>query len=172
MSESFTFYNITEGNMSILDVINRIKKFINIDPSSQYVLSIGTDSQVHQTETRFITAIHLHRVGKGAWGCLKQYRINRPIVSVREKISLETALSQEIAYLFTDTFLMEIMDLVIPYTDDGADLRFEIHLDIGRTGVTKDLINEMTGRITAMGLEAKIKPDAYTAFSYANRFTK
>ncbi|MFC4320366.1 ribonuclease H-like YkuK family protein [Litchfieldia salsa] len=172
MDLSSQFYNISDNNMKIEDVIKRIKSFIQKDPSSQYVLSIGTDSQVHQEETRFITAVHLHRVGKGAWGCLRNFTLNRPIRSVREKISLETSFSQELAYMFTNTYLMDIMDLLIPYTDDGADLTLEVHLDIGKGGVTKDLITEMTGRITAMGLEAKIKPDSYTAFSYANRFTK
>ena len=172
MNESFKFYNITEDNMKLSDVTKRMKKFIGFDPCTQYVLSIGSDSQVHQEETRFITAIHLHRVGKGAWGCLRNYNVPRAIHSIREKISIETTLSQEVAYMLSTGYMLELMDLLIPHTDEGADLTFEIHLDIGRKGVTKDLINEMTGRITAMGLEAKIKPDSYAAFSYANRFTK
>jgi hypothetical protein len=94
------------------------------------------------------------------------------MTSLHEKISMETTLSQELAYAFTSVYLAELAEILIPYSDEGADLTFEIHLDIGRKGVTKDLIQEMTGRIQAMGLEAKIKPDSYTAFSYANRFTK
>lgn len=172
MADSFTFYNLTEGNMDLFTVISRIKNFIKKDTCCQYVLSIGTDSQTHQTETRFITAIHLHRVGKGAWGCLKNYTVERRITSVREKISMETALSQEVAYAISSNYLMDIADLLIPFVDEGADLKVEIHLDIGKRGVTKDLIQEMTGRITSMGLEAKIKPESYAAFVYANRYTK
>ncbi|MCA1029870.1 ribonuclease H-like YkuK family protein [Bacillus timonensis] len=172
MNDPFTFYNISEENMSFEKVILRIKEFIKRDPRSNYVLSIGTDSHVHQSYTRFITAIHIHRVGKGAWGCLKNYNLKRAVTSIHEKISLETALSQEIAYEFTTSHLIELMEILIPFSDEGADLTFEIHLDIGRKGATKDLINEMIGRITAMGLEAKIKPESYTAFSYANRYTK
>ena len=48
----------------------------------------------------------------------------------------------------------------------------EIHLDIGNDGLTKEFILDMTMKIQAMGLTAKIKPDAYAAFSYANRYTK
>lgn len=172
MNESFIFYNVSETNMSFPIVLERIKQFILTDPRSEYVLSIGSDSHVHQHETKFITAIHLHRVGKGAWGCLKAYSEKRPILSVREKISKETALSQEIAYYFVTDYLSHLTDLLIPYATEGADLLFEIHLDIGRKGLTKELIQEMTGRIEAMGIEAKIKPEAYTAFSYANRYTK
>ena len=172
MNDSFTFYNVSEKKMSFQTVLERIKGFMLKDPRSEYVLSIGSDSHVHQTETKFITAIHLHRVGKGAWGCLKNHTVKRPITSIREKISMETALSQEIAYYFTSHYLMELSDVLIPFADEGADLVFEIHLDIGRKGMTKELIQEMTGRIEAMGIEAKIKPESYTAFSYANRYTK
>jgi uncharacterized protein len=172
MNESFTFYNVSEKQMSFQTVIERIKGFILKDPRSEYVLSIGSDSHVHQSETKFITAIHLHRKGKGAWGCLKNHLVKRPILSIREKISMETTLSQEVAYYFISTYLGEISDLLIPFADEGADLLFEIHLDIGRKGLTKELIQEMTGRIEAMGIEAKIKPDSYTAYSYANRYTK
>lgn len=153
-------------------VLTRMKDFMNKDPRSRYVLSIGTDSHVHQTETRFITAIHLHRVGKGAWGCLRNYNVKRPIKSIREKISLETALSQEVTYLFSPEDLADLTEIILPYADEGADLTIEIHLDIGTRGATKELIQDMTGRITAMGLEAKIKPESYAAFSYANRYTK
>lgn len=172
MTDHYTFYNVSEGNMSFEAVIERIKTFISNDPRSEYTLSIGTDSHVHQNETKFITAIHAHRIGKGAWGCLKNTIIPRPIKSLHEKISMETTLSQELAYTLTSSYLAEIAEILIPYSDEGADLMFEIHLDIGRKGLTKDLIQEMTGRIQAMGIEAKIKPDSYTAFSYANRFTK
>ncbi|WP_226530187.1 ribonuclease H-like YkuK family protein [Metabacillus niabensis] len=172
MNDSFTFYNVSEKMMSFQTVLERIKGFMLKDPRSEYVLSIGSDSHVHQTETKFITAVHLHRVGKGAWGCLKNQTVKRPITSIREKISMETALSQEIASYFMSKYLVELSDILIPFADEGADLIFEIHLDIGRRGVTKELIQEMTGRIEAMGIEAKIKPESYTAFSYANRYTK
>ncbi|MBE4908919.1 ribonuclease H-like YkuK family protein [Bacillus luteolus] len=172
MIESFRFYNVSEKDMDFELVLTRMKDFMKKDPRSRYVLSIGTDSHVHQTETRFITAIHLHRVGKGAWGCLRNYNVKRPLKSIREKISLETSFSQEIAYLFSPEDLADLTEIILPYADEGADLTIEIHLDIGSRGATKELIQDMTGRITAMGLEAKIKPESYAAFSYANRYTK
>jgi predicted RNase H-related nuclease YkuK (DUF458 family) len=39
-------------------------------------------------------------------------------------------------------------------------------------GLTKEFIQEMTSKVSAMGIIPKIKPDSYTAFSYANKFTK
>jgi predicted RNase H-related nuclease YkuK (DUF458 family) len=172
MCDSMLFQNLTENNMTFERVFSRILRFIEIEPCASYHLSIGTDSHVHQNETRFISAIHIHRVGRGAWGCLRQITTPREVRSIREKISMETAYSQELACMFTAHHFDEMTDILLPYADEGADLRFEIHLDIGKKGVTKDLIQEMTGRIMSMGIEAKIKPDSYTASSYANRYTK
>ncbi|MCY7454703.1 ribonuclease H-like YkuK family protein [Bacillus altitudinis] len=171
MSDSF-FFNLSEEHLAFSDVVMRMKDFIQKDPRSVYVLSIGTDSQVNQNITRFMTAIHLHRIGKGAWGCLTQQVLNRPVQSIREKISLETAFSQKVCADILEGPLTELMDLLLPFAEEGADLRFEVHLDIGKKGSTKELIQEMTGMITAMGIEAKIKPDSYAAFCYANRYTK
>ncbi|MFX3624058.1 MAG: ribonuclease H-like YkuK family protein [Ectobacillus sp.] len=168
----YYFYNLSERRMNFETVFSRICEFIRADPISVYCLSIGTDSQAHQDDTRFITAIHLHRVGKGAWGCLRNQTVHRKLKSLREKIDLETYFSQEIAYLFTPEHLGTLLEILYPYRHEGAKLSMEIHLDIGQYGLTKEFILDMTARITAMGLIAKIKPDAYTAFSYANRYTK
>lgn len=171
MSE-YSFYNLSERNLDFETVFLRICEFIRADPVNVYRLSIGTDSQAHHNDTRFITAIHLHRVGKGAWGCLRHQTIHRKLESLREKIHLETYFSQEIAYLFTSDHLSTLLEILYPYREDGAKLSMEIHLDIGKYGLTKEFILDMTNRITEMGLTAKIKPDAYAAFSYANRYTK
>ncbi|RSK26848.1 hypothetical protein EJF36_08210 [Bacillus sp. HMF5848] len=170
--QDIAFYNVSEGHMSLETVVARMKQFIKMDPRCHYVISVGTDSQVHATETRFISALHIHRVGKGAWGCLKNFTVTRPITSLREKITLETALSQELACLLSDDYLEDITDILLQYAHEGADLSFEVHLDIGNKGATKDLIHDMTGRIAAMGFATKIKPDSYAATSYANRYTK
>ncbi|WP_417900713.1 ribonuclease H-like YkuK family protein [Bacillus haimaensis] len=172
MDNPSKFYNITHGYLTFEQAYIQILSFIQKDVKASYLLSIGTDSHVHRTETKFMTAIHLHRVGKGAWGCVRPYIASRAIRSLHEKISLETALSQEVAMLFSNERLAAIQDLIIPHLEQGADFRFEIHLDIGKRGATKDFIQEMTGRIVAMGFDAKIKPDAYAAFCYANRYTK
>ncbi|KAA0548121.1 hypothetical protein FZW96_10350 [Bacillus sp. BGMRC 2118] len=172
MCDPIMFHSVTEENMSFEEVFSTMLRFIETDPSSSYYLSIGTDSQVHDHKTRFVSAIHLHRKGKGAWGCIREIMIPRAIKSIREKISLETTYSQELAFMFTSRHLDEITDILLPYTQEGADFHFEIHLDIGRKGLTKELIQEMTSRIYSMGLEPKIKPESYAASSYANRYTK
>ncbi|MFD3447964.1 ribonuclease H-like YkuK family protein [Microbacteriaceae bacterium 4G12] len=168
----YLFYNLSERNMDFDRVFSRICDFIRAEPMYVYRLSIGTDSQVHQKDTRFISAIHLHRVGKGAWGCLHHQTMRRKLESLREKIYLETHFSQEIACLFTPDYISTMLEILYPYRNDGAKFLMEIHLDIGHDGLTREFINDMTKRITEMGLTAKIKPDSYAASSYANRYTK
>ncbi|GEN35574.1 ribonuclease H-like YkuK family protein [Aneurinibacillus danicus] len=167
-----TFYNMSEKLVSFDEVFDRILRFVEQDPMGQYAMAIGTDSHGYQSYTKFTSAVLIHRLGKGAWGCLRDYIVPRRIHSLREKISLETSLSQEIAYYITPDMLTQISDVLLPYVDKGADFTISIHLDIGNQGATKELIKEMVGRIQAMGIEAKIKPDSYVASSYANRFTK
>ncbi|KGX87063.1 ribonuclease H-like YkuK family protein [Pontibacillus litoralis] len=172
MIENPSFYNQSEHHMTMEDVRNQIRTFVQQDPAASYRLSIGTDSHVHRVYTRFITAIHIHRIGKGAWGCLRNHTVRRPVQSLREKISTETWLSQEIAFYFTPDYLEELACIIQPFEEKGASFTFEIHLDIGHKGITRHLITEMTQRTRQMGIEVKIKPDAYAASSYANRYTK
>jgi predicted RNase H-related nuclease YkuK (DUF458 family) len=167
-----TFFNLSESDMSFDSVFQHLLNFIKKDPRSSYILAIGTDSQVHQNFTRFTTAIHLYRVGNGAWGCLRNFHVEREIKSLREKVSTETTLSQEVAYMFTPEHLNQLLELLLPYTNEGADLQYQIHLDIGQKGPTREFIQEMVSRVKAMGITPKIKPDSYAASAYADKYTK
>jgi len=40
---------------------------------------------------------------------------------------------------------------------------FEFHIDIGKRGETKALINEMVGMVSGLNFIPKIKPDSYCA---------
>ena len=140
MGGEYRFYNVLEQHMDFETVFTRICNFIEKDPRNLYRLSIGTDSQAHHKDVRFITAIHIHRVGKGAWGCLLHRAVKKKPLSLREKIYLETQFSQEIAYLFTPEHIREIWNLLHPYAHEGAGFVMEIHLDIGNDGLTKEFI--------------------------------
>jgi len=170
------FSNSTTKHMTFDEVFDSILGFIQKEPIALYKLAIGTDSHV-KSQTRFISAIHVHRIGldgigKGAWGCIKEYIVPRRISSLREKISIETSLTQELLFLFDYKRISQILDILIPYSDKGADFTLEAHIDIGKKGATRELIQEMLGRFTCMGVEAKIKPDSYAASSYADKYTK
>lgn len=167
----YHFYNVSEKNLTFDDVYERILSFMREEPHKSYRLAIGTDSQVHGNKTRFITAIHVHRIGSCSWGAMKNVEVPRDIQSLREKIATEISLSQEIASLFDQQKLDEMTEILLS-ADSNNDFYYEIHIDIGKKGKTRHLINEMTKWFRGLGVEAKIKPESYAASCYANKYTK
>lgn len=154
------FISPTKGKMHFEAMMKDILHYITGLPSSSYKIIIGSDSQV-QNDTCFITAVVVHRLGKGA-RYFYQKRVQRKINSLRQKLFYETALSLELGGRITKYF-----------ADNGlADLPVEIHIDAGENGKTRDLIKEVVGMVTGSGFDAKVKPDAYGASSVADKHTK
>ncbi len=167
-----TFFNTSRKQMTFEDVVNYIIAFVKKNPTGIFTLAIGTDSQVKSDCTLFISAIMIYRYGKGAWGCMRKFRTPRRITNLREKISIETLLTQQIAYMFKPDILDRIIEIILPYLDKGAEFHHEVHIDIGKVGASRKLINEMTSYFAGMEFETKIKPYSYVASSYANKYTK
>jgi len=157
--------------MTFEQVYQHIRDFLYQSPYSEYRLSIGTDSQVNK-HTIFATAIHLHRIGRGAIGFVTRQVMARPIQSLREKIFYETSKTMEVAALFTPDKMDGILEVLLTPASTYGDIHFEFHLDIGTKGATRDLISEMVAMASATPFEPKIKPESYAASSYANRYTK
>ncbi len=135
---------------------------------------VGTDSQVHCNRTVFITGIVIQNEGKGAWACIRKNIIPRKMLHLHERISYETSLTEEIVSLFTTERKNEMINIVLPHIYQGATFSMEGHLDIGagKRNKTREFVNEMVTRMESIGVEPKIKPDAFVASSYANRYTK
>ncbi|KZE73462.1 hypothetical protein AV654_32130 [Paenibacillus elgii] len=176
MHDDLTFHNVTERRLSLDDVIERMLRFISQDPASPYQLMIGTDSQVHRGHTKFVTGIIIRRPGKGAWACYRQVVLPRELTSVKEKLTIETSLSQEIACYFEGDAVNRMEELLLPYVYQGASLEAFIDIDAGTEPVvnkTSLYVQEMVDRVEAMGrYAARVKPDSYAASAYANRHTK
>ena len=154
------FISPTRGKLSLQEMMNDITNYIQGLPTSAYKIIIGSDSQV-KTDTCFITAVVVHRLGKGAKYYYRKLG-HRQIKSLRQKIFYETALSLEVGGMVNRYF-----------AESGfADLEVEIHIDVGNKGETRDLIREVVGMVTGSGFQAKIKPDAYGASSVADKHTK
>jgi uncharacterized protein len=168
------FQNLTKRNMDFEEVFQHILAFIKVQPCGSHRLIIGTDSQVHSLNTRFITGVVIQREGKGVWACYRSVNIPRRIESLQEKISMETTFTQEVAYMFTPEKQNQIIDLLLPYVKNGASFKMVGHLDLGRStrNKTRVYVNEMIQRIESIGLEAEIKPESFVASSYANKYTK
>ncbi|MHA6482206.1 ribonuclease H-like YkuK family protein [Paenibacillus sp. strain BS8-2] len=169
------FRNMTDKDMTLGDVFDRIACFMRSDTRSTYQLVIGTDAQVHAGHTKFITSVVIIRPGRGAWFCYRQVILPREIYSIQEKLTLETTFSQEIATFFDADKRSQLEDIIMPHVYQGAELSMFIDIDAGtdaKRNQTAAYVSDMVGRIEAMGLSARVKPDAIVASSVSNRFTK
>lgn len=160
--------------MSFDQVFQRIVTFMKSQPEGNYRLMVGTDSQVHHKQTVFITGIAILNEGNGVWACIRKVVVPRQMLQLHERISYEISLSEEIVSLFTEERKNQLIDIVLPHLYQGATFTMEGHIDIGagKKNKTRKFVKEMVARMEAMGVEPKIKPDAFVASSYANRYTK
>ena len=147
-------------------VISEIEDFINEEPRSFYRLVIGSDSQTKaingKAEINFVTAIVVHRRGRGAryfWKKEKKY-VKVPVL--RDKIYTETTMSLEIA----EEFVPEIRKRISP-----AKYDLEIHIDVGPLVPTREMIREVVGMVNGNGYVAKTKPESWGASSVADKHT-
>lgn len=161
MSEAdMIFVSPTKGKMSFDDVFRDVMDYVHDIPDASYKLIIGTDSQF-DTETCFVSAIVVHRVGKGA-----RYYYSREYVhvgrSLRQRIFFEASKSLSLASRIAERL-----------AENGhAEVDVEIHLDVGENGQTKELIRDIVGMISGTGFAARIKPDSYGASKVADKHTK
>lgn len=171
---SFIFQNLSQKNMSFEEVFRNIIQYMKKDVRGNYSLIFGTDSQVHPNHTIFITGVVIQRKRKGAWACIRKVIIPRQMTNLHERIAYETTLTEEVVSLFTEDRKSQLIDIVLPHIYKGASFSIEGHIDIGSgpRNKTRIFVKEMVSRMESLGLEPKIKPEAFVASSYANRFTK
>jgi len=157
------FYNPTQGELSLDEVIGEISSFIKYEPADFYRVVIGTDSQARRVngkaEIDFVSAIVVHRTGRGArYFYNKTKKFIRPVL--RDKIYTETLMSLELA----QTLVPKLRSKVSPGKYD-----FEIHIDVGPLGPTRDMIREVVGMVNGNGFKAKTKPESWGASCVADK---
>lgn len=157
------FNSPSKGELPTDSVIKEISGFVDEDPDSFYRLVIGTDSQTKSTkgnaEIDYVTAIVVHRRGKGAryfWRKEKKFKI--PVL--RDKIYTETQMSLDTAQEFVPLLRRAV---------SPAKYDLEIHIDVGSLGPTRDMIKEVVGMVTGTGYVARTKPEAWGASTVADK---
>lgn len=166
MRQKWEFISPTKGKMGISDLVCEIVSFIDEEPGKFYRLVIGTDSQAKKTEigseVDFVTAVVVHRIGRGArYFWKKEKRNGRPPI-LRDKIYTETLISLEVA----QEIVPEIRRLISP-----AKYDLEIHIDVGPLGPTREMIREIVGMVNGNGFIARTKPDSWGASKVADKHT-
>nr|WP_106781282.1 ribonuclease H-like YkuK family protein [Lysinibacillus timonensis] len=169
-----TFQNLSQKHMSFEQVFQSIVQFMENDPNGNFRLMFGTDSQVHNIHTKFITGIVIQQERKGVWACFRKVIVPRKMNNLHERISFETTLTEEIVAMFTKEKKDRLFEIIFPNLYKGASFSIEGHIDIGseQRNKTSVFVNEMMSRMNSIGVEAKIKPYSFVASSYANRYTK
>ena len=158
MFKTARFYSPTMGKLDFDQVVDEIVRIMEEDPHTRYEIVVGSDSHSSPGEMDFVTAVIIHRVGKGGRYFWKRIR-ERNIYTLRQKIYREALLSFELAKDLMEELERRTM----------LDYNLEIHVDVGRNGRTRELIDEVVGMIMASGFPVKTKPDSYAASCVADK---
>jgi len=157
--ERYLFQNSKGKQLSPEEVIRDIVDYMRADEKRSYKIIIGTDSeQLKNNRGDYVTAIVVQRVGNGGRYFWRRTQIDK-IHTMRNRIWQEVIVSLDIA----KNFLSFTKYVNMP------EFGFEIHIDIGENGKTRDMIQELTAMIRASNFEPKTKPESYAASSVADR---
>ncbi len=157
--QSLGFRSPSGREFSSAGVAAEIISFMKHDTEKKYKVTIGTDSLLHRDKhADFITAIVVHRIGSAGRYFWKREKLGN-FHTLRDRIYQEVM------------FSLDVTKDVMGYlkSPEAPHFSFEIHVDVGDSGDTKTLIQEMTGMIRAMNYEVATKPFSYAASSIADK---
>src|SRR3989344_8317004 len=152
------FNSPTYGQLDWPEALSNMVAFMGADSKASYELIIGTDSEARSGTADFVSAIIVHKVGRGGvyfWG---RQKIDK-LFSLKQRILDEALISLTLAEkLVSDFASMGLMEV-----------NLEIHVDIGPNGPTREMINEIVGMIRANGFKVATKPASRGASHVADR---
>jgi predicted RNase H-related nuclease YkuK (DUF458 family) len=172
MRENFLqgyFYSPSQNQILFPDVIKEIINYIENEPKNFYEIIVGCDSSSSHSPN-FCVVITILRKGKGGRFFIKKIDYSKTgeknFYNWKQRILEEIFLSCELAIIVKEKLLEQAKTLPFSF-----NYRFEyIHADIGENGETKSMIQEITKYIEGNNFKAKIKPEAYTASTIADKY--
>ncbi len=132
MPDERLFHSPSLGSLAFDQVVDEIVRMMDSDPKAEYQLIVGTDSKTYYNTVDYVTAIVVHRVGKGGRYFWRRSRRRRP-PSLRERIWHEAWLSYEVAQMLIEALRKRHV----------MGFHLEIHVDVGRAGRTRELVEEV-----------------------------
>jgi uncharacterized protein len=155
------YHSPTHGEVDLYRLKDIVTNYMSQDKKGLYQIIVGTDSQkIRGNGYDFITAFIVHHVGFGGIYFWRREQVKKTI-SLKERIYQEAIMSLETAENFVAFFK----------SNGVTKFNIQIHVDIGKKGETRVLIQEVTGMIRGSGYEVKIKPDSFGASKVADRHT-
>jgi len=145
--------------------------FIGADTKASYEVIIGTDSEAQNGLADFVSAVVVHKKGRGGiyfWGRQKIANFH----SMRQRIWQEAIISLALAEKLVGDFVQIGLFNNNSGKSDLAEserINLEIHVDIGPNGETRAMIAEIVGMIRANGFKVATKPAAWGASHVADR---
>ncbi|MFH1827261.1 MAG: ribonuclease H-like YkuK family protein [bacterium] len=153
------YYSPTYGEIELDELKKIITSYMSQDKKARYQIIVGSDSQKQKSNAYdFVSALIIHHVGSGGIYFWRRDFINR-VVPLKERIYHEALMSMQTSENFINFFKINGI----------AKYDIQIHIDIGKNGDTRDMINEITGMVRSNGYDVKIKPDSYGASKIADR---
>ncbi len=157
------FHSPTKGRLQLTKVTKEIANFISLDDHSKYRLIVGTDSNGGK-KTDFVTAVIVYRVGHGGRYFWKKTNGHKVYHTLRDRIYQEVALSLQVAQNMLKQLESSLTNAGLPNYD------FQIHIDVGQNGPTREMIKEVVGIVRGNGFKAMIKPESYAASHVADKY--
>ncbi|WP_144557576.1 ribonuclease H-like YkuK family protein [Shouchella miscanthi] len=151
-----------ERQYLLRDIFTRIAAYLNTHGSEPCHIIVGTDSQVHAQTTRFVIGVVILSSTKQMW--TGTHRLTKPykIHSIYERLLYETLLTED------------VLTALRVNVGKKPNITFEAHLDISGENqfYSARYAKELSERLLRIGFSARLKPYAYVASHYANRYTK
>lgn len=153
--------------MLFAEVVTEIINFMKDDHAARYRVMIGSDSN-GIGDLDVVSVVAVHRVGNG--GRYFWYRQSKAgIKTLRQKIYAEVQASLDLTSIFLPAFRDAIAQVA---KADELPFDFQIHVDVGRKGETRELVAEITGMVKGYGYEVMVKPESAAATTVADRHVK
>lgn len=152
-------------DVSLDNLVEDILAFIEENIDDTYRIIVGTDAQVHgkrkRKKTVYATVVVCHRVGKGGRFWIAKEEIVETI-SIKQRLVKEVGKMVEVVTVLRDMGVEALVD----------QENFEVHLDIGPGGKSREVIAECVGWMEGLGLRYEIKPNAWGASHVADHFVR
>ena len=153
------YYSPTYGQIDLERLKEIISTYMSKDKKGRYEIIVGTDSQKQKGNAYdFVSALIIHHIGSGGIYFWRREFIDR-IIPLKERIYHEAIMSMQTSENFIQFFKVNGI----------SKYNIQIHVDIGKNGDTRDMINEVTGMVRSNGYDVKIKPYSYGASKVADR---
>ena len=156
------YYSPTHGKVDLATLREIVSRYMSEGLKENYQIIVGTDSQKIKSGNGydFVSALVIHRVGNGGIYFWRR-ELYEKTVNLKERMYREALMSLEVSEGFVELLR----------SNGISRFNIQIHIDIGKNGKTKDLIQEITGMIRSSGYDVKIKPDSFGASKVADRHT-